>query len=478
MDQTTTPLYNQLVTHHKRHPISLHVPGHKNGSLLSEQKYSYFHDLLKLDVTELTGLDDLHSPEGVIQEAEALLTAFYGVKKSYFLVNGSTVGNLTMMLALLHENDIVFVQRNSHKSVMNGIELTGAKAVFLDPDFNEEWGVAGGVSPQTIQRALNLYPKVKAIVLTYPNYYGMVNELEDIITLAHEKGIPVLVDEAHGAHFITGGHFPKSAVQLGADLVVQSAHKTLPAMTMGSFLHINSEYISIKAVEKYLQLLQSSSPSYPIMASLDIARSYMATYSDEDHAYLFSQIQSFKNELRRLDRITVLNDNGNGDLLKVTIQSANELNGFQMQTLFEEKGIYTEMADPDNVLLVLPLLKKDQDYHFQQIVERISQALGHVSRQRRNPVKHIYQPNISTLAMNPNEFYQHTSRKVIVEESVGEIAAERVTPYPPGIPLLVPGERITEAIVQQIQYLIQSGARFQGNRDIYQGKITIFEKKV
>ena len=306
----------------------------------------------------------------------------------------------------------------------------------------------------------------------------MVNQLEDIIRLAHERGIPVLVDEAHGAHFITGGHFPKSAVQLGADLVVQSAHKTLPAMTMGSFLHINSEYISIKAVEKYLQLLQSSSPSYPIMASLDIARSYMATYSDEDHAYLFSQIQSFKNELRKLDRITVLNDDGKGDLLKVTIQSTNELNGFQMQTLFEEKGIYTEMADPYNVLLVLPLLKRGQDYHFQQIVERISQALGHVSRQRRNPVKHIYQPNISTLAMNSNEFYQHTSRKVIVEESIGEIAAERVTPYPPGIPLLVPGERITEAIVQQIQYLIESGARFQGNRDIYQGKITVFEKKV
>ena len=204
----------------------------------------------------------------------------------------------------------------------------------------------------------------------------------------------------------------------------------------------------------------------------------MATYSDDDHAYLFSQIQSFKNELRKLDRITVLNDNGKGDLLKVTIQSTNELNGFQMQTLFEEKGIYTEMADPYNVLLVLPLLKKGQDYHFQQIVERISQALGHVSRQRRNPVKHIYQPNISTLAMNSNEFHQHTSRKVIVEESIGEIAAERVTPYPPGIPLLVPGERITEAIVQQIQYLIESGARFQGNRDIYQGKITVFEKKV
>jgi arginine/lysine/ornithine decarboxylase len=478
MDQSTTPLYNQLIIHHKRHPISLHVPGHKNGSLLGEQKYSYFHELLKLDVTELTGLDDLHSPEGVIREAQALLTAYYGTKKSYFLVNGSTVGNLTMMLAVLNERDIVLVQRNSHKSVLNGIELAGAKAVFLDPDFNEEWNVTGGVSPQIILRALNMYSKVKAIVLTYPNYYGMVNELEDIITLAHERGIPVLVDEAHGAHFISGGHFPKSAVQLGADLVVQSAHKTLPAMTMGSFFHFNSEYISIEAVEKYLQLLQSSSPSYPIMASLDIARSYIATYSDEDHAYLFSQIQTFRNELGKLDKITILNDSSKGDLLKVTIQSASELSGFQMQALFEKKGIYTEMADPYNVLLVLPLLKKDQDYHFQQIVERISQALSHVSRQRKNSPKYIYQPNISTLAMNPNEFNQYTIRKVLVEESMGEIAAERVTPYPPGIPLLVPGERITEAIVEQMQYLIKSGARFQGNVDIYQGKIKVFEKKI
>jgi arginine/lysine/ornithine decarboxylase len=478
MDQSMTPLYNQLITHHKQHPLSLHVPGHKYGRLLSEQKYSYFHELLKLDVTELTGLDDLHSPHGVIQNAEALLTAFYGVKNSYFLVNGSTIGNLAMMLAVLQENDVVFVQRNSHKSVLNGIELAGARAVFLDPDFNEEWGVSGGVSPQIIQRAFNMYPEVKAIALTYPNYYGMLSDLEDIITLAHERAIPVLVDEAHGAHFITGGHFPKSAVQLGADIVVQSAHKTLPAMTMGSFLHLNSEYISNRAVEKYLQLLQSSSPSYPIMASLDIARSYMATYSDEDHAYLFSQIQSFKDELRKLDMITVLNDKGKGDLLKVTIQSASHLSGFQMQALFEEKGIYSELADPHNVLLVLPLLKKGRNYPFQEIVDRINQALSHVSRQKRKPVKHIYPPSISTLAMTPNEINQYTNRKVLVSESVGEIAAERVIPYPPGIPLLVPGERITAAMVEQIQYLIKSGARFQGTMDINQGKITIFEKKV
>jgi len=476
MEQSKTPLYDQLMLHQKRTPISLHVPGHKNGTLLGEQKYKYFQDLLKLDVTELTGLDDLHSPEGVILESEKLLTAFYGVEKSYFLVNGSTVGNLAMILATLKEDDIVFVQRNSHKSVLNGIELAGAKAVFLDPEFNEEWGVTGGLSPQILRKAFELYPEARAIILTYPNYYGMVNNLKEMITLAHERGIPVLVDEAHGAHFITGGSFPKSSIQLGADIVVQSAHKTLPAMTMGSFLHINSSFISRESVERYLHILQSSSPSYPIMASLDIARSYAATYSDEDHEYLHKQIQTFKNELQKLDMIKVLNYAGEGDLLKITIQSASLLSGFQMQALFEEKGIFTEMADPNNVLLVMPLLKKNRAFPFQQLIKGITQSLKNVSKQSRNLVRHDYKPGISTLVINHKEFKHWSKKKVSIKESVGEIAAEKIIPYPPGIPLLLPGERITPSIAEQIESLIDLGAKFQGNMEIGQHMISILEK--
>ena len=176
------------------------------------KKQSYFHEILKLDVTELSGLDDLHSPEGVIRDAEDLLSQLYGTERSYFLVNGSTVGNLAMIMATLNENDVVLVQRNCHKSVLNAIQLTHAKAVFLDPIFHHNWGVAGGVSEQLVNEALDLYPNVKAMIFTYPNYYGMVNELEEIIELAHARQIPVLVDEAHGAHFISGGSFPKSAI--------------------------------------------------------------------------------------------------------------------------------------------------------------------------------------------------------------------------------------------------------------------------
>lgn len=474
MDQTLTPLYNQLIKHHLKNPISLHVPGHKNGKILGNQ-YLYFQNLLKLDVTELTALDDLHCPEGVIKDAQELLSSFYGSKKSYFLVNGSTVGNLAMMLSVLNEDDIVFVQRNSHKSVHNGIELTGAKPIYLDPDFHEEWGVSGGVSPHTVQQALNSYSDVKAIVLTYPNYYGLVNDLETIISLAHSRNIPVLVDEAHGAHFITGGSFPKSAVQIGADIVVQSAHKTLPAMTMGSFLHFNSPYVSLVAVEKYLHILQSSSPSYPIMASLDIARSYAASYQNEDHAYLEKEIQIFKNELQQLDRIHVLNDSRKGDLLKVTIQSRNELSGFQMQTLFEDKGIYTEMADPNNVLLVLPLLKRNQEYPLKEISEAIADSLDVYKTVRRTLKYSYYHPRISALEVHPRQFHKWSTRKVPLKEAVGKIAAQQITPYPPGIPIILPGERVTEAVVVQIMDLIETGARFQGDLEIYQHQIYIFE---
>jgi len=264
MDQNKTPLLDQLIFHHKKNPLSLHVPGHKYGRLLDYSKYSAYRGILQLDATELSGLDDLHSPEGVILEAEMLLSEAYGTERSYFLVNGSTVGNLAMILAVLQKGDIVLVQRNCHKSVLNGIELAQAKPVFLGPDYDEDWGVTGGVSPEITARALAMYPGAKALIVTYPSYYGMVNDLQRIIKQAHDVNIPVLVDEAHGAHFISGGNFPKSALQFGADIVVQSAHKTLPAMTMGSYLHLNSKRIERDRLEHYLHILQSSSPSYPV----------------------------------------------------------------------------------------------------------------------------------------------------------------------------------------------------------------------
>lgn len=476
MDQNRTPILERLIKHSKKNPISFHVPGHKYGNLVQGEETRYFKELLKLDATELSGLDDLHSPEGPILEAEQLLAQLYGVKKSFFLVNGSTVGNLAMIMGTIKENDIVLVQRNCHKSILNGISLVKADPIFLGPEFDEEWGVAGAVSLHTIKQAIEEYPKAKAIILTYPNYYGMVNELEDIIELSHRNGIPVLIDEAHGAHFVGGEAFPKSAVQLKADIVVQSAHKTLPAMTMGAYLHYNSDIISEKEVRSYLQILQSSSPSYPIMASLDLARRYLATFSDDDAEYLLQKQNDLRTRLQHLKGIKVLGySNGEGDPLKITIQSTTSLSGYDIQSLLEKEGVYPELADPYNVLLVFPLLKKNMGYSVKHVFNQFETALQSCTSTEDKKKKAVYErPTISKLAVNLKESANLKRKTVPIEESIGQICAQLIIPYPPGIPLLFPGEIIRAGDIENIKLLQETGARFQDMGSLCNGRIDIY----
>ena len=475
MDQKRIPLLEQLIGHFENNPISFHVPGHKYGELFSTSGKKYFQELLKLDATELTGLDDLHSPEGVILEAEKLLAHFTGAKKSYFLINGSTVGNLAMIMATVEEHDTVLVQRNCHKSILNGLSLVKADPVFLGPEMDEEWGIAGGVSANTVKQAIKKYPNTKALILTYPNYYGMVNDLEEIIQIAHNKQIPVLIDEAHGAHF-QGENFPRSAVHLKADVVVQSAHKTLPAMTMGAYLHFNSNIISERSISKYLQILQSSSPSYPIMASLDIARNYLATYSAEDAMYLLRKIKEFRDGLQKINGIKVLSYNkGIGDPLKITIQSTSMLSGYELQTLLEKEGIFPELADPYNVLLVFPLLKENIDFPTKEMVNRFKAALK--STGATNTVKEkltFKKPKISKVALHSKEFAKYSKKAVPFNEAIGKISAQLIIPYPPGIPLLFPGEIITYEDIENIKLLQSTGARFQDEGCLKNKKIDIY----
>lgn len=461
------------MNHIKKEPISLHVPGHKNGLLL--QNSTLFQHMLLLDVTELTHLDDLHSPEGAILEAENLLANFYKVDRSFFLVNGSTVGNLAMMLAVLEKDETVFIQRNCHKSILNGVELTKAKPILLGPEYIDGWGIGGGVSLETIEEAYTLYPDCKAIVLTYPNYYGNTYDLKSIIEFAHKKGIPVLIDEAHGAHFAGGDIFPPSAVELGADIVVQSAHKTLPAMTMGSYLHLNSSYVSHERVNHFLGILQSSSPSYPIMASLDMARHYLATYTEEDQTYLKEKIKLFKKELQLINQVKVLEyPNGQGDPLKLTLQTQCNKTGYELQQLFEKKGIYAEMADPYNVLFVLPLLKKDMDFPFDEIIIKMKDALKDVPQTNGHLEAAFTDTKVRVSTIELNE--KQRTAQIPISEAVHYTCGETIIPYPPGIPLLIRGERIEEEHINSLALLLQSGARFQGGDFLNDGKITVFCK--
>lgn len=477
MNHQKTPLFDALHNHKEQKPISFHVPGHKSGEIFAEKAKEYYHPMLTIDVTELSGLDDLHSPDGVIQEAEALLANAYQCMHSFFLINGSTVGNLTMILSSFKEGDIVFVQRNCHKSILNGLKLAKLKPIFIEPVINDEWKVAVGISKEALVEAHYSYPDGKGVILTYPNYYGFGFNVQEIIDFCHSNQMVVLVDEAHGAHFIAGNPFPPSALQYGADMVVQSAHKTLPAMTMSAFLHINSDRISVDKVRSYLQVLQSSSPSYPLMASLDLARGYIATYSEEDKKYLMKQLAIFIEYLKEVPELKVLYHQSGGDPLKIVIQSKQGISGFHLQKRLESVGVYTELADPYNVLLVFPLLKKGESYPIKEVIKRIREAFQGKSEMLQIEGDFIKRshPTYSCLAIDYNEQLLTPQKVIPILESIGKNSAEMVIPYPPGIPLLMEGETITLDKMEELLQLIHLGARFHGGEYLRDHKIKVFE---
>ncbi|WKB35921.1 aminotransferase class I/II-fold pyridoxal phosphate-dependent enzyme [Terrilactibacillus sp. S3-3] len=323
MDQTQTPLFDGLMAYRQNEKYSFHVPGHKDGLIFAEKGLELFNPLLSIDATEVADLDDLYHPLGVIAEAEALLTDYYGTLFSYFLVNGSTVGNLAMIMAACRPGDVVLVQRNSHKSVFNALKLARVNPVFLSPDIDEDSQIAVGIGNSVLMEAVRRYPQAKALVLTYPNYYGMAPDYRGVIQRAHACGLAVLVDEAHGAHFKIGAPVPESTLDMGADIVVHSAHKMLPAMTMGAYLHINSLRVSKERVQEALQILQSSSPSYVIMASLDLARYYLANLDKSRLDHMIEKRCGFVQTLEKLANVMVMNDDAGGfrlDPFKVTVQ--------------------------------------------------------------------------------------------------------------------------------------------------------------
>lgn len=445
------PLVNALQQFVKKEPISFHVPGHKNG------KHSFIHELgmpnvLHFDVTELNGLDDLHYPTEVIKEAEELLSIAYGSDESYFLVNGSTVGNLASILALCAENDEVIVQRNCHKSIFHALLLAGAKPIFLPLDIDQELGQPLGVNLDQSIEIIKKYPNAKAVILTNPNYYGMSQELDGFINLAHTMDIPVMIDEAHGAHFTLGLPFPKDALSMGADIVIQSAHKTLPAMTMGSYLHIKSSIISSEKIKEMLRMLQSSSPSYPIMASLDYSRSFVESFTSEKINELKNQIHSFMNLIQELPTLQIVETNNllyKQDLLKLILKSTEGHTGKQLQAIFEEEGVYVELSDWAHVLLILPLDEKwNYAEHFKRI-KNISNRLTKIDQ------KHLLTavPNFnSTVSLSYASLKRKQKTAINLIDATGKISAENIVPYPPGVPILLQGETITK---EHIDYIVE-----------------------
>ncbi len=467
------PLVEALEKFHSQKNISFHVPGHKHGVLSNLPEV--IKEALSYDLTELKGLDDLHHPEEAIKEAEELLASTYGATKSYFLVNGTTVGNLAMLYATCQYGEQLIVQRNAHKSIFHAIELVGVEPIFVTPEWDSRTKTTTFVSANTIKSAIEEFPLVKGVLLTYPTYYGLAsNEIKEIIDYCHTKDIPVLVDEAHGAHFKANSGFPLSALDFGADIVVQSAHKTLPSMTMGSYLHMNSSIIKASKVNKYLRMLQSSSPSYLLMASLDDARSYVQRYNEMDFKQLIYKRDLFIQALQTIKLVEVIEVN---DPLKLLIR-VGSYSGFQVQQALEAQHVYAELADTYQVLIILPLLKKDQDYPFAEVRKRIKMAVDELKKETPIIPKDIRNKSfksVSTIEMNMSLLNEKKGEWVPYVRSIGRIAKGILIPYPPGVPLFIPGEKITISMLTELEEWIDKGATFQGDHRLDEKLIYVVE---
>lgn len=472
LTQHQTPLFDKLCQFQQQKPYSFHVPGHKSGDIFPKQGRAFFNHILQIDLTELTGLDDLHAPQEIILEAQQLAAEFFKTKVTFFLVGGSTVGNLAMILATCNRGDKVIVQRNSHKSIMNGLELAQAHPVFLSPEYDQHVNRYTHPSINTLKQAIKAYPDAKAVILTYPDYFGRAYQLRDMIELAHEHDMLVLIDEAHGVHFSLGEPFPSSAIQLGADIVVQSAHKTAPAMTMASFLHVNSDRIFIEDVAYYLGMLQSSSPSYPLLASLDLARSFLATLEQKQIYETIHSAEKVRAWLNELEGCCTLPITSYDDPIKITLQLEAGLSGYDIAHLFEQAGIFPELATHHQILFIHGLAPLQDEKLFKKSLKSVQEQLKKAQRHDIINLSQLFIKPIEQLSLSYASMKQLKTKHVSLQDAVGRIAAEAIIPYPPGIPMILKGERITDEHILVLTSLLQQGAKIQ-HQHIDKG-ITVF----
>ncbi|MCT4795849.1 aminotransferase class I/II-fold pyridoxal phosphate-dependent enzyme [Exiguobacterium alkaliphilum] len=453
-----------LEQHVRESRVSFHVPGHHNGTVHDPSLPTAFHKIMPYDLTELEQLDDLHQAEGIIQQGEEALGTLYK-SKSKWLVNGSTAGNWSMLAATVKRGERVYVQRNSHKSVWNAIEWLGLEPILLSPELERGSGIPTVVNLATVQEAVERYPGGKALLLTSPTYYGDMADIQAISTYLNQHMIPLLVDEAHGAHLIYDGLPRRSAIFEGASAVVQSAHKTLPAFTMGAWLHYK-ENVDENRLFHALSSFQTSSPSYLIMASLDHARTYLEHLTERDWSSIQTSHFAFVMELKRAGFAVKVGD----DFTKVTILTYPK-NGLIFSRHLASIGIDIELAAEDHVLLCLPLreIKMEEIHHWVKLIQNASKHVPLIEDDET-----IY-PYPSTEQVSKLTMLHDVVKTVRLsfQDAVGQIAAETIIPYPPGIPWILKGEMVTEEKVRVLVEWISLGRKLQASRHVMMKQIDV-----
>lgn len=463
------PIYEALENYRKARVVPFDVPGHKQGRGNAMLREFLGEQCLSVDVNSMKPLDNLCHPVSVIKEAEELAADAFGSKHAFFMVNGTSSSVQAMVMSVCKKGEKIIMPRNVHRSAINALVISGAIPVYINPGTNKQLGIPLGMSVEDVKKAIKENPDAKAVFVNNPTYYGICSNLKEITKLAHEHGMYVLVDEAHGTHFYFGENMPMSAVEAGADMAAVSMHKTGGSLTQSSFLLLNCD-LQVGYVRQIINLTQTTSGSYLLMSSLDLARRDLMLNGKEIFAKVTQIAEYARSEINKIGGYYAFSkeliDNDavyDFDITKLSIFTREiGLAGIEVYDLLrDEYGIQIEFGDIANILAIISV--GDRNLAIERLISSLSEIKRLHSRDKAGMFDHEYiNPEV---ALTPQDAFYAEKASMPINESDGKICAEFVMCYPPGIPILAPGERITKEILDYISYAKEKGCFLTGTAD-------------
>ncbi|MDQ7822844.1 MAG: aminotransferase class V-fold PLP-dependent enzyme [Candidatus Eremiobacteraeota bacterium] len=491
-EQTGTPYFDGLLHYVTEGTIPFHVPGHQQGRGTPKEFRDFVKEYgLAADITQVLGLDDIHQPLNVCKKAQELAAKAYGADYTYFLINGSSSGNHAMILSVCNPGDKIIVPRNAHRSTTGALILSGAIPVYVEPEFDFEMQVDHNVTTKTLEMSLIDNPDAVAVLIVSPTYYGATADIKGLVDLIHKHHKVAMVDEAWGAHLRFHPELPLSALQAGADICVNSTHKIIAGMSQASMLHVRSGRVDVGRVHSVLRLFLSTSPSCLLVASLDVARKQMATEGKKLLTRTIALAAHLREEINTIPGMhcygrEIIGRPGVFDFDPTRIVfTARELGytGYDMEKILRyDFNIQIELSDIFNNIALVTI------GHNEGMIEALIRALREVSRTRKYPTsmdkieqyrskqgKRFELPDWPPSLMIPRDAFVAKQVTIPFNDSEGFICGELVTPYPPGIPILRPGDLITRQIIDYITIEVEGGAHIQGPVDYTMGTIRVVE---
>lgn len=479
MEQKKAPVYEALKNLKSMRIVPFDVPGHKRGRGNEELAEFLGRRCLEVDVNSMKPLDNLCHPTSVIKEAEELAADAFGAANAFFMVGGTTSAVQSMIMAAVKEGDEIILPRNVHRSVINALIISGAVPVYVNPETNERLGISLGMKGSEVQRAITEHPNAKAVVVNNPTYYGICSDIKTIVDIAHSHGMLVLADEAHGTHFYFGEDMPVAAMHAGADMASVSMHKSGGSLTQSSFLltggNVNADY-----VRQVINLTQTTSGSYLLMSSLDLSRRNLALNGVEIFDKIKKLVAYARDEINEIgDYYAYGRELINGDTIfdfdetKLSVHTLDTgLAGIEVYDILrDDYDIQTEFGDMGNLLSYVSVGDREKD------IERLISALSEIRRRfKRDKTGMLKTEYISPkVVATPREAFYAEKEQIPLEKSAGRVCSEFVMCYPPGIPILAPGEIITDEIIRYVVYAKEKGCTLLGTEDIDTNKINVIK---